>query len=311
MPSSRSVGLVIPVYNEEQALPSLIEELKVIQSKNPRINEIIFVDDGSGDRSFEILERLCSDHPEFRVLKLSRNFGKQAACLAGIKACRSDAAVVLDADLQDPPELIGTMIEQWDQGWDVVYTVRKSRVGDGWLQKLTATLFYKLLNRFTCFEVPINAGDFRLLDKKVIECLRTLNDQNPYFLVAVAWAGFKQKAIYYARQKRVSGKSKFSVGKLFSLALDGFVGYAKMPFFWIFLWGALALIICTGVGIGGLIAGWVSGKFCIPLFAITGFFFVVSFQVTSLGILGEYMQRTIRESKRQAQSIIEYDSANQ
>ena len=207
----KKISIIIPIYNEEESLLFFYERIKnVINNNKNYAYELIFINDGSYDNSNKLLLNLYKKDKNIKILNLSRNFGKEVAMSAGIDYARGDAAVIIDSDLQDPPELIPDLIKKWEEGYDVVYAVRKKRKGETFLKKITALLFYESINKFTKIKIPKNTGDFRLIDKIVINALRELPEQNRFMKGLFSWVGYKQIGIYYNRDPRYGGRSKWN-----------------------------------------------------------------------------------------------------
>src|SRR5215207_2676973 len=205
------LSLIIPIFNEAAVIPELERRLREVMAKleaHVRSWEVIFIDDGSRDSSLEMLRRIASSEPRFKIVSFARNFGHQMAITAGVDMAEGDAVVIMDADLQDPPEVVQQMIERWREGFDVVYGVRKSRAGETAFKKATAAAFYRLLNSMLGVSIPVDAGDFRLMARPVVVTLRALRERHRFVRGMVAWVGFKQSALYYDREARFAGETK-------------------------------------------------------------------------------------------------------
>lgn len=300
------LSLVVPVYNEEHALDAFLEAtLPMVEACVPSL-EILFVDDGSQDGTLARLRRLAAADPRIRYLAFSRNFGKEAALSAGIEHARGDAVVLIDADLQDPPELIATFIRHWrDEGYDMVYGVRQSRRADSTAKRQTAGWFYRVFNRVSDTPIPPNAGDFRLLDRRVVEVLRRLPERNRFMKGLYAWTGFRQLGVPYHRPARQVGSSKFHYWKLWNFALDGIFSFSTLPLrVWSYLGGVIALmafgyilvIITKVLLLGRDVPGYAS--------LMTTVLFFGGMQLLSIGILGEYLGRLVVESKQRPLYLI-------
>jgi dolichol-phosphate mannosyltransferase len=275
----------------------------------PQLVEVIFVDDGSKDTSFAQLRKVVETQPGWRLLSFSRNFGQQAAMLAGIQQSTTDAVVIMDADLQDPPEVIPEMVALWQQGWEVVYGVRRSRDGENWLKKLTAKLFYRLLARMSDIEIPVDAGDFRLMDRKVVSVLCQLGEQRAYLRGLSAWAGFRQTGLEFDRAPRAEGATNYNLSRMIGLSIDALVGFSSAPLRFVTRLGIFTVIVsslyCVVVLIlwlaGINVPGWTSMMLVI--------LFLGSVQLISLGVIGEYVATLLVEAKGRPRFVIAYDSA--
>lgn len=307
--NERTVGIVIPVHDEEAMIPLLVVRLARLHDEIPALTEVIFVDDGSRDRSFALLRAAAEAHAGWRVISLSRNFGQQAATLAGLQASKADAVVVMDADLQDPPEVIPGMLELWRQGWDVVYGVRRSREGESVLKRLTASLFSRLLARLSDVRIPVDAGDFRLMDRKVVDVLSRLGEQRPYLRGLVAWAGFRQTGIEFDRVQRGAGATHYDLRRMIGLSLDAIVGFSSSPLRLVTRVG-IATVLATLIYAFVVLGLWIAG---INLPGWTSMMLVILFlgavQLLSLGVIGEYIATLVLEAKSRPRFVVAYDSA--
>lgn len=240
-PKRISYSIVIPVFNEEAVLPVLLRRLDLLLGRLDGPAEAIFVDDGSRDSGPIVLQALARRDPRFRFIGLSRNFGHQVAISAGMDAAQGDAVVVMDADLQDPPEVVDEMIAQWKKGYEVVYARRLSRAGESRFKRWTAHLFYRLLGRMSSVGIPADVGDFRLIDRKVLDALRQMPEQDRFVRGMIAWLGFKQTEVTFHRLERVAGETKYPLFKMARLAVNGALGFSDAP---------LRLAIWCGCGVG-------------------------------------------------------------
>ena len=230
------ISVIVPVYNEEDVIGHFLEETKRVLEETGLQYEYVFIDDGSSDATADILtDRLANGLPG-RLLGLSRNFGKEAALSAGLEAAKGDIGVIIDADLQDPPELIHQMIDGWRAGYDVVYGLRVDRTSDTLMKRSTAGMFYKVFNKLSNIDMPPNAGDFRLIDRAVIDALLQLPERNRFMKGLFAWVGFPAMAVPYERPPRKAGDGKFNYWKLWNFALDGITGFTTMPLADVVLW---------------------------------------------------------------------------
>lgn len=300
------VSIVTPFYNEGEGVWIYFEAIcKVINKLTTSNFEVVCVDDGSRDNTLALLCELPARDPRFRVVELSRNFGKEAAMSAGLEMALGDAVVVLDADLQDPPELIATMIEHWQAGADVVLARRNDRSVDSFLKRKTAGWFYRLHNQIADIEIPENVGDFRLIDRAVVDAIKLLPEQQRFMKGLFAWVGFKTVTLDYKRQERVAGDSKFSGWKLWNFALEGITSFSTAPLrVWTYIGltgAALTLLYATYIVARTVISGVDVPGYASLLVAVL---FIGSLQLISLGILGEYIGRIYLESKRRPTYLI-------
>ena len=268
--------------------------------------EIICIDDGSTDGTYNLLEQYATEDFRVKVLKFSRNFGKEYGLMAGLKYCRGRAAVPIDVDLQDPPELILQFIQKWEEGYDMVYGIRNDRRSDSWLKRWTAKLFYKAYNLMTRSPIPYNAGDYRLIDRKIIDAILELKERNIFMKGIFGWTGFKSCGIKYVRQKRQAGVSKWNYWRLWNFALDGITASTTLPLrIWTYLGSMLSFlgllyalyIIARTIMYGADVPGYASLLVFILL--------VGGVQMIILGILGEYIGRIFIEVKRRPLYIVE------
>ncbi|TMH61974.1 MAG: glycosyltransferase family 2 protein, partial [Betaproteobacteria bacterium] len=225
----RLLSLVIPLYNEQAVIGAFHARLAAVLDGLASPAEIVYVNDGSTDRSLSLLLDLRQGDPRIAIVDLSRNFGKELALTAGLDHAQGDAVVIIDADLQDPPELIPELLKGWEQGYDVVCARRIAREGDTWLKRLTAAAFYRLLERSTRIEVPRDTGDFRLLSRRAVDAAKSLREQHRFMKGLFAWIGFPQLAVPYRREPRHSGRSKWSYWKLWNLAIEGLTSFTIAP----------------------------------------------------------------------------------
>jgi polyisoprenyl-phosphate glycosyltransferase len=290
---------VIPIYNEETNLIELYQRLNQVSQQLDGELEIILVDDGSKDSSLEILRHLHQQDQRICYLSLARNFGHQIAITAGLNFVRGDAIIVMDGDLQDPPELIPKMIELWQEGYQVIYGQRTRRKQESWLKRLLAYQFYRIFQKFSDLEIPLDTGDFCLMDRRVVKILNQMSERNRYIRGLRAWVGFKQTAIYFERDPRFSGEVKYSFAQSFGLAINGIVSFSKIPLRLATYIGLLAAFIALMMAI--LVLYW---RIFEPHAPLTGFasiiiiiFFLGSVQLVTIGILGEYIGRIYEEVK--------------
>ncbi len=294
--------LIIPVKDEEDAIgPCLARVIPVLEAIDDPVSksfEILFVDDGSDDKTLEVIRQAHARDPRIRALSLSRNFGKEAALSAGLDAARGMAVVPIDVDLQDPPEAIADMIAEWRAGFDVVYGVRDNRETDSLPKRLTADLYYRAHNWLSHDKIPEHAGDFRLLDRKVVDVIRRMPERNRFMKGLFAWAGFKQAAVLYHRQERTVGRTKFNYWKLWTLAIDGITSASTLP---LRVWSYLGAIVALGALAFAvfIIIRTLTTGIEVPGYAslMVAILFLGGLQLLSLGVLGEYVGRILTETK--------------
>lgn len=299
------LSLVLPVYNEEPVLPELRTRLAAFLQTIGVSWEVVFIDDGSSDRSLELLRELCAEDERYKLLSFSRNFGHQFAITAGMDYARGEAVVIMDADLQDPPEVVAEMLEKWREGYDVVYGVRERREQESVFKKGTAYLFYRLLRAVVGVPIPIDTGDFRLMSRRVVLTMRALRETNRFIRGMVAWAGFKQTAVRYVRKPRFAGETHYPLRKMVRFALDGITSFSTVP-----------LKIATWLGtlagfIGLLVAAWATWERIFGSGVVPGWTTIMiaislasSAQLLMTGILGEYVGRIYEEIKRRPLYIV-------
>ena len=291
-------SIVIPIYNEQQSFPALVKRLLGVMEQLDGPAEVVLVDDGSQDASYELMVAANHDDPRFKVLQLSRNFGHQVAITAGMDAAAGQAVIVMDADLQDPPEVILEMVARWHEGYDVVYAVRERREGETLFKRKSATLFYGLQRRLAETDQPVEVGDFRLVDRKALNAFLRMRERNRYVRGMFSWVGFRQTAVPYTRASREAGESKYPLRKMVRLAVDGLVGFSTAPLRFALM---LGLVMAAASVLYGIIAISVklAGLSIVPgytslLVAIT---FLSGVQLTVLGMVGQYVARIYDEAR--------------
>lgn len=300
------LSIIVPVFNEEAVLEELHRRLTIVSQGLETTYEILYVNDGSKDRSMDLLERVAHQDPHVRVIQFARNFGHQVAITAGMDHAQGEAVVVIDADLQDPPELIGKMLAKWREGYDVVYAVRERREGDSFFKRATAAVFYRLLKRITHVDIPLDTGDFRLMSRRAIEAMKLFRERNRFVRGLVSWIGFNQTGIRFVRAERYAGETKYPLKKMLRFAMDGIVTFSFVP---------LQLATYLGFIVSGLsflgilwviymriftqqtIVGWAS------LMAIA--LFLGGVQLITLGVIGEYIGRIYDEVKHRPLYLIQ------
>ena len=300
------LSVVVPAYNEAEGLAELHARLCPVMDAIGEPWELVLVNDGSRDATLAAMERLRAADPRVAIVNLSRNFGKEIATTAGLDHARGAAVVILDADLQDPPELIPELVAGWREGYDTVYAQRRRREGETWLKRSTATLFYRLMGRVTRVELPADTGDFRLISRRVVNALSELREQHRFMKGLFAWVGFPSKAVPYDRAPRFAGQTKWNYWKLWNFALEGITGFTIVP-----------LKVATYLGLAvGLAAGIYLAEIVIRtlLFgnAIAGYpslmavvLFIGGVQLVTLGVMGEYLGRIFNEVKRRPLYLVE------
>jgi len=300
------ISIVVPVFNEEHSLqPFLDVVLPVLEGTQVHL-ELVFVNDGSQDGTFERLLSIADQDSRVRIVNLSRNFGKEAAISAGIDHALGDAIIPIDADLQDPPNLILAFIDRWRDGYDMVYGVRTDRTTDAFSKRQSAAWFYHLFNRLSPLQIPPNAGDFRLLDRRVADAIRALPERNRFMKGLFAWVGFKSIGVPYDRPHRVAGQSKFSHWKLWNFALDGLLSFSTIPLrVWAYF-GALVSFVAFLYACFIIVRTLIFGV-DLPGYAslFTAVLFLGGLQLLSIGIIGEYIARMFMEVKARPLYVLE------
>ncbi len=290
--------MVVPVYNEQEVLSEFHQRLTDVLSSMPIDVEIIYVNDGSTDNTMDILEATREKDPQVAILDFSRNFGKEAAMTAGLDYAHGDAVVVIDADLQDPPELIPEFLKDWQKGYDVVYAQRVARDGETIIKRATAHIFYRLMRKVGCVRIPEDTGDYRLLSRRAVESLKKLREQHRFMKGLFAWIGFPQKGVPYQRDARHAGKTKWNYWHLWNFAIEGITSFTTTP-----------LKLATYLGLFTATSAFVYGLYFIIKTLILGnpvpgypfllviVLFLGGIQLVALGIIGEYLGRMFNESK--------------
>lgn len=301
-----SYSIVVPLFNEELVIEETYKRLKKVMDSCQDSYEIIFVNDGSRDRTLEMARSICRRDPNIKLLSFSRNFGHQIAITAGMDYASGEAVVVIDADLQDPPEVIPEMIAKWKEGYEVVFGQRSERKGETYFKKLSASLFYRVLRRLTEVDIPVDTGDFRLIDRKVLDALKTLPEKNRYVRGMVSWVGFSQTGVEYVRDERFAGESKYPLKKMLKFAANGITSFSYKP-----------LKLATYVGCFVSLLSFIYlfyvlyQRIFIPQSTIPGWasltiisLFFNGIILILLGIMGEYIGRIYDEAKARPLYII-------
>jgi len=299
------LSIIVPVYNETEVLEYCHQRLSVVADMLPVNTEIIYINDGSSDESLALLYHLKQQDARIAVIDLSRNFGKEIAMTAGLDHSQGDAVIVIDADLQDPPELIPKMIAQWQCGYDIVYMKRASRKGESWFKKFSANVFYRLINRISKVDIPEGVGDFRLLSRRAVDSLCQFRESNRYMKGLFAWLGYKQKAIIYDRDERASGSSKWKYLALFDLAVDGITAFSTAPLKLASYIGIMCVSLSMLASIWLVVDSFIfNASISSMKLLVTGLFFFGGMQMIMLGILGEYLGRMYMETKNRPLYLI-------
>lgn len=300
-PSRPTLSIVVPLYNEEGNVAPLFERIESVLEQLPESHEIVIVNDGSTDATAERVREEMRRRKNVSLVNLSRNFGHQLAATAGIETAAGDAVILMDGDLQDPPELIAAFVAQWREGYDVVYAIRRSRKGESTFKLLTARLFYRIVRRLTKVDIPVDTGDFRLMSRRVVEALRRSTERHRFLRGLVSWVGFRQIGIPYDRDVRHSGKTKYPFAKMLRFAVDGITSFSDAPLRFASYLGfcaslvafvyALYVIISKLLNVNplGYTPGWAS--------TIVAVLFLGGVQLIGIGILGEYLGRVYDEVK--------------
>lgn len=305
--NSPTYSLVIPVHNEEETLPELRRRLLPVLDRLDGPAEVLLVDDGSTDRSWPMMLQLHGEDSRFKGIQLSRNFGHQVAITAGMDLAQGEAVVVLDADLQDPPEVILEMAEKWRLGYEIVYGIRDDRTTDSWFKRTTADVFYRGLNRLSDVEIPKHVGDFRLIDQRAVEAFRSMREGARFVRGMYSWVGFRQIGVTYRREARHAGETKYPVKKMMRLAGDAVLGFSRAPLILAMKLGALtACVSIAGAFVALLVKAF--GWFAVPgwtsiLFAVC---LIGGVQLSFLGIIGQYVGRTYEESMNRPLYIVSH-----
>ena len=293
------VTILVPAYNEQDVLNMLYDRLKAIMDTQSNYDfEVLLINDGSKDNTLNLMKELREKDKRICYLNLSRNYGKETAMIAGLDYSKGDCVIIIDADLQDPPELIPQMLEYWEQGYDDVYAKRKSRKGESFLKKFTSKMYYKTLQSVTNIEIQKDTGDFRLLDRRCVEALKSIRESQRYTKGLFSWIGYNKKEILFDRDPRAAGNTKWNYGKLINLSIDGLTSFTTAPLRW-------AAFIGLGISIAGFIYMLIIiGKALLYGIDVPGYsstmvviLFLGGIQLTFLGIIGEYLGRAFYESK--------------
>ena len=306
MPTNpETITLVIPLYNEEEMLPILIKELESFKQQRSEIKEIVFINDGSKDSTEKLAHALIQGIEGYKLISFSRNFGHQIAVTAGLDFVDSDAAIIMDADLQDPLEVVGQMIDKWREGYDVVYGIREERKGENIFKKATAKLFYRLFRWITDLDIPLDTGDFRLVSKKVIEAYKQVSEQQPFVRGLITWLGYNQVGIIYQRHSRVAGTTKYPLAKMTRLALNAITSFSDKPLriatqvgTWLSILAFIGIIwvLFVRLFMDTAVPGWASSLLVI--------LFLGGVQIIFLGVIGAYLIRIYAEVRQRPRYLV-------
>ncbi len=301
------ISVIVPLYNEELVIEQMYKQLSGVMEKTGLTYEILLVNDGSSDRTVELARGICSSDQNVKLIIFSRNFGHQFAITAGMDRSSGEAVVVIDADLQDPPEVIPEMIQKWKEGYQVVYGVRDKREGESWFKLLSAAAFYRLLKRMTSVDIPVDTGDFRLVDRRVLGEFNNMRERARFVRGMISWVGFKQTEVRYVRHERFAGETKYPFSKMLKFAIDGLLSFSLVP-----------LKLASGLGLVSALVSFcfmaygLFMKYFYPDQVLPGWsslfsavLFIGGIQLICLGVLGEYIGRIYEEIKKRPLYIIE------
>lgn len=301
-----NLQIIVPVFNEQEVVDLFYEKMKQILVTCDVQWTILFVDDGSTDGTVQHIEFLRHKDDRVGYISLSRNFGKEYALTAGLDHADADVVVVIDVDLQDPPELIPLMLDEWHKGFDVVYATRKAREGETFIKKATASWFYKVINKMSNISIPKDTGDYRLMDIKAVKAINKLRESNRFMKGIFAWVGYKQKAIYFDRKERAAGTTKFNFRKLFSFAVDGITSFSYVPLRFATWIGTVVALLSFAYGIKVIVKALIFGgdPQGYPTMMVV-ILFLGGIQLMALGIIGEYLGRLFEENKQRPLYLID------
>lgn len=293
-----TISIIAPIFNEMQTLPELYRRVCEVMNSTEETWELLLVDDGSTDGSTEAIKQLASQDRHIKPVVFARNFGHQLAVTAGLDYARGQAVVIIDADLQDPPEVIVEMMKKWREGYEVVYAIRSKREGESWFKLMTASVFYRIINRITDVKIPLDTGDFRLLDRKVVDVLKTMHERHRFLRGMSVWVGFRQMGVEYERSARYAGETKYPFKKMFKFAKDAITSFSYFPLqlatYMGFISAGLAILAIPVVIIFRQSGSQAFFGQATTLIAVL---FLGGVQLISLGILGEYIGRLFDEAK--------------
>ncbi|MBT1175641.1 glycosyltransferase family 2 protein [Bifidobacterium sp. LC6] len=312
--AKRTLTVMIPCYNEQESLPILFERMDALVAQGSQHDldyTLLFVDDGSKDDTRKLIKEYAKQHPYVEYIFLSRNFGKEKAMFAGIENVHTDGLVIIDADLQDPPELIPQMAELWRQGYEDVYARRRSREGESWLKKATSCWYYDLLQRVSGVTIQKDTGDFRLLDRKCVDALKRLDESERNSKALFSWIGFKKIEFLYDRDRRVAGKTKWNYFKLFHLAMDGITSFTTLPLK-IATWSGMVVSVIAVIYAMVILIKTLAFGVDVPGYASTMVVVLIlgGIQLLSLGVIGEYLGRIFMQTKHRPNYLVEESKLN-
>ena len=300
-------SIIVPIYNEEPTLLELYKRIVAVMESTGDAWEFVMVDDGSSDRSPELIQEYAEKDGRVRPVIFARNFGHQIAVTAGLDYCRGQAVIIIDADLQDPPEVILELIEKWRQGFEVVYAIRKARQGESWFKLATAKLFYRIINRITSIDIPLDTGDFRLLDQKVVQVMKRMREHHRFLRGMSAWVGFKQTGVEYERAARYAGETHYPPKKMLVLAVTAITGFSFWPLqvamYMGFIASGISILAIPLVAVMRLAGNQAFFGQATTLIAVL---FLGGVQLISLGILGEYIGRLYDEARDRPLYIVRH-----
>jgi polyisoprenyl-phosphate glycosyltransferase len=300
------ISVVIPIFNEQDNIASLIERLDGVIKPMGKSYEYIFINDGSRDNSIHIIKGFASENPHIKYINFSRNFGHQIAVSAGLDYSRGNAVVIIDADLQDPPELIPELYKKLKDGYEVVYARRISRQGEGILKKATSKIFYRILARMTTINIPVDTGDFRIIDRKIVNVLKEMPEQQKFLRGQISWVGFNQTWIEYNRDERLAGKTGYTIRKMFRLAIDGITAFSNFPLKFATIAGFLVSGLSFFMILYALYSRFISKNYEPGWTSLMlAVLFIGGIQLIGIGIIGEYISRISANVRKRPLYIIE------
>lgn len=294
------ISIVLPVFNEEAGIQVTIDTLLNYIEQQEESYELIFVNDGSSDKSVPIIKKAMNQNNHIKLVEFSRNFGHQLAITAGLHYAKGDAVVVMDADLQDPPEVIPQMIQKWHEGYQIVYGKRMQRDGETVFKKFTAKMFYRIFEKLATIKMPLDTGDFRLMDRKAVNQLLKLHEKDPFVRGQVTWIGFRQTSVKYHRQERIAGETKYPLSKMIKLALDGITSFSMKPLQFVNVFSMVPLVSSVFY-LGYMIA---SRNYSVASVGITILLFTLGLLMLSIGIIGSYLGRVLDQVNDRPRYIV-------